>query len=322
MELPIELKTAIEEEIAGIKHGELLENAQSISMKYRTESGNGKRLVTAQSEAAAYSVVRMPATFGAVYKALSYTLDLSDYSIESLIDVGAGTGAAVWACDSLIDLQSVVCLEREDAMRSIGSKIMQKGSKALVNAEWIKYDLVKDDINLKADLVTASYILNELSEEERLKSVEKLWDASNKILLIIEPGTPKGYDNLRKIREYLLNKGAHLIAPCPHEDKCSLEEGNWCHFSCRIPRSKLHRQLKEGEVPYEDEKFAYLAFSHEESRKADMRILRHPIIEKGRISLNVCSKDKIEDIKLFKKKDKELYKEARKSKWGDELHTN
>ena len=322
MELPIELRSAIEEEISGIKPKELLENAKSISSKYRNESGMGKRLVTDYSEAFAYSVVRMPATFGAVYKALSYTLDLIDFNIESLIDVGTGTGAAVWACDSLIDLKTITCLEREEAMRNVGKRIMEKGSKALVSAKWIKYDLIKDNINEKADLVTASYILNELSEEERLKAVDKLWNASKKVLLIIEPGTVKGYDNLRKIREYLINKGAHLIAPCPHENKCTLEEGNWCHFSCRIPRSKLHRQLKEGEVPYEDEKFSYLAFSHNKCNNAYMRILRHPIIEKGRISLNVCSKDEIKDIKLFKKKDKELYKQARKAKWGDELYNN
>lgn len=316
MQLPIELKAAIENEIACVKHNELKEISESISNKYRNESGRGRRLIKGDDEAATYSVVRMPATYGAVYSALNYTLDLCECNIDSLLDVGAGTGAASWAADSLIDLEKVVCLEREIAMRKIGKKIMSNGSEALCKAEWKEYDFTKDDIEEKADLVIASYVLNELKEDERIKAVEKLWNSTGKILLIVEPGTPVGFSNLKKIREYLIEKGAHVSAPCPHEEKCEIE--SWCHFTCRIPRSKLHREVKKGEVPYEDEKFAYLAVSREECKKADIRVLRHPIIKKGRVALEVCSKDGIENMEFYKK-DKDLYKQARKADWGDEI---
>lgn len=318
MELPIELKLAIENQIVGIKHAKLMQDAQTLSMKYRTESGQGKRLLTGDNEVAAYSVVRMPATFGAVYSALNYTLDLAEYDIESLLDVGAGTGAGSWAADSLIDLKSIVCLEREKAMRELGHKMMLEGSEVLSSAKWMEYDLTIGNIDEKADLVIASYVLNELSDEERIKAVDKIWNATNKIALIVEPGTPAGYSHIKKIREYLLSKGAHVVAPCPHEDSCQLKQDDWCHFTCRIQRSKLHRQLKEGEVPYEDEKFAYLAISREEYKSADARILRHPIIEKGRVSLEVCSKTGIKKSTVYKKEG-ELYKKARKSQAGDDI---
>lgn len=317
MDLPIELKLGIENHVTSMKHSKLMEDAQSLSNKYRTESGQGKRLLTCNNEAAAYSVVRMPATFGAVYCALDYTLDLSDCTLKSLLDVGAGSGAASWAADSLIDLESIVCLEREAAMRQVGEKLMSSGSKALNNAKWIEHDLTVGEITEKADLVVASYVLNELDNDERLKVALKLWNAANKMVLIVEPGTPVGYSNLKKIREYLLEKGAHIVAPCPHENPCDLNEG-WCHFSCRIQRSKLHKQLKTGEVPYEDEKFAYLAISKEEYKNADARVLRHPIIQKGRVSLHVCATDKISKVTISKK-DGDLYKQARKAQWGDEI---
>lgn len=318
MELPIELKLAIEHELVGIKHSKLMEDAQNLSKRYRTESGQGKRLLTENNEAAAYSVVRMPATYGAVYSALNYTLDLVDFDIDSILDVGAGTGAASWAADSLINLKSVACLEREKAMRELGHKMMLEGSEALKKSKWAEYDLTKDDITEKADLVIASYVLNELSDEERIKAVDKLWNAASKVALIIEPGTPVGYSHLKKIREYLIDKGAHIAAPCPHENKCPLEEDDWCHFTCRVQRSKLHRQLKEGEVPYEDEKFAYLAITREKCRNANARILRHPIVAKGRVTVEVCGMDGVKKVNIFKR-DGELYKKARKAQCGDAL---
>ncbi|OPJ64452.1 small ribosomal subunit Rsm22 family protein [Clostridium oryzae] len=318
MDLPFELKLAIENQIVGMKHTQLLQDAQTLSKKYRTESGHGKRLLTCSNEAATYSVVRMPATYGAVYSALKYTLALADCNIESLLDVGAGTGAASWAADSLLKLKRITCLEREHAMSQIGEKMMQEGSEVLKKAKWTEYDLSMDNISEKADLVIASYVLNELDDNERIKAAEKLWNAANKIILIVEPGTPIGYSHLKKIRDYLLAKGAHMVAPCPHEDTCKLEQDDWCHFTCRIQRSRLHRLLKEGEVPYEDEKFAYLAIAREQYKNAVARVLRHPIVGKGRVLLDICSTSGIRKVNVFKK-DGELYKQARKVQCGDEI---
>ena len=70
MELPQELKIAIEDIISNINHKNLIANSESITQKYKNESGLGKHLITSNEEAGTYSVVRMPATFGAVYSAL------------------------------------------------------------------------------------------------------------------------------------------------------------------------------------------------------------------------------------------------------------
>lgn len=319
MELPVSLKLAIDNQVGTAKHTDLVKDAQNLSLRYRNESGHGKRLLTSVSEALAYSIVRMPATYGAVYQALGYTLDLVDCDIESIIDVGAGTGAASWAADSLLDLKSIICLERESSMRKIGQSLMQGGSKALNDAKWIDYNITKDTISQKADIVIASYVLNELGEDERIKAIDKLWSATDKILLIVEPGTKVGYNQLKKIREYLLAKGGHIVAPCSHNHNCELKEDDWCHFTCRVQRSKMHKQIKDVDVPYEDEKFTYIAVSRSQYKNAEARILRHPIIEKGKITLDVCSANGVEKLNIYKK-DGELYKKAKKSQCGDEVN--
>ena len=36
--------------------------------------------------------------------------------------------------------------------------------------------------------------------------------------------------------------GANILAPCPHARPCPLAAPDWCHFSARVARSRLHRE--------------------------------------------------------------------------------
>jgi ribosomal protein RSM22 (predicted rRNA methylase) len=80
----------------------------------------------------------------------------------------------------------------------------------------------------------------------------------------------------------------------------------------------MHRIIKGGEVPYEDEKYAYLAVTRDNCQKAAARIVRHPYIEKKQISVELCTNDGLKKQKIRKNAD-QLYKQARKAKWGDSL---
>lgn len=318
MELPLELRTAIEKQTEGMNVSEMKRISEELSHRYREKSGRGKVLLADKAEAAVYSAVRMPATFGAVFSALNYVLETVHLKAATLLDVGAGTGAATWAADALLKLDTVTCLEREEAMRVVGKSMMQYGTPVLKEAKWISGDLISDDI-LQADLIIASYVLNELLGENFLGVLDKLWQAAGELLLIVEPGTPQGHKRLRMAREYLISKGADIAAPCPHNTECPMTWGlDWCHSTCRIPRSRLHRLLKEGEVPYEDEKFSYMAFVKEQTKKVPARILRHPYMGNGYVSLEVCGTAGIEKV-VARKKEKDFYKKARKAKCGDSI---
>jgi SAM-dependent methyltransferase len=55
-------------------------------------------------------------------------------------------------------------------------------------------------------------------------------------LLLVEPGTRKGYMNLMALREHLLELPA--LYPCPHNRPCPMWGGtvrNWCHATERLP---------------------------------------------------------------------------------------
>lgn len=101
MEMPVELKAMVEELAEGIGLRELMGAARGLSERYRSETGRGKRLIGGRTDAAAYAVVRMPATFAAVSAALGHTRDVCAPEVRTVLDAGAGTGAAEWAAAAL-----------------------------------------------------------------------------------------------------------------------------------------------------------------------------------------------------------------------------
>ena len=61
------------------------------------------------------------------------------------------------------------------------------------------------------DLVIAAYSLGEIAEA----IAARLWQAARVALVVIEPGTPRGYALILKVREQLLEAGACMAAPAP-----------------------------------------------------------------------------------------------------------
>lgn len=325
MEIPIELRTAIETELSGIPVNKLTNIVSQLSERYRKgNSSSGKTFFTSKDDIIAYSAFRMPATYGAVFGALSQLKEqLPNWTPNSILDVGAGPGTVMWSATSIWeDIKEITLIEREEGMVSLGKRLAMNSSiKAVQEGNWQKYDITKEWDVKSHDLVISSYVLNELDPIHFEKFITKLWNKTNKVLAIIEPGTPTGYARINKIREYLIQLEGKCVAPCPHDEKCPIKGEDWCHFSQRISRSKLHRQVKSGELSYEDEKFSFICISKSVEKNENIgRIIRHPQIHKGYIKLDLCTREGIEYTTVTKK-DNEVYKLAKKLKWGDTFIT-
>lgn len=299
--------------------GEMAKNARALSERYRTRTGEGARLLTREEEAAAYAAARMPATSAAACAALREALACSGLSPRTMLDCGAGTGAVTFAAHALLPLEETVCLEREAAMRSVGERLMRACGGTLASVRWAAWDLAQGQALPPAELVCEGYMLGELSEAMRVPVAVRLWEAAQQMLLLIEPGTPQGFANLAAVRRALTARGAHVAAPCPADtEACPMAGEDWCHFAVRVQRTRLHKALKGGDAPYEDEKFCYLALTRTLPAAAcGARILRHPQISPGRIALRVCEGGQAAQ-RVITKKDP-LWKRVRKSEWGDAL---
>lgn len=315
MEMPQALQSALEMECAKIPQQQIIKSAQSISLRYRTRVKNG-HFIENFNEAAAYGAARMPATFGAVYSAVNYSVENTG-DIHSLIDVGAGTGAASWAAAQLLNLESIQCFEYDDYMKSTGEALMSH-DEYMKKARWQKLNIATDPLTQSADLVIASYVMNELDISAQALAAEKLWNAAGKLLLFVEAGTPEGFHTLNRIRCQLTAAGAHIAAPCPHEGLCPAAQGDWCHFTCRIQRTRLHKLSKGGEAPFEDEKYTYLALTKTPAEKPGSRVIRHPLTAKGYVKLELCTPNGLKSATVTKR-DGALYKTARKASCGDKV---
>ena len=175
MELPIELRDAVNSELAGRSPKELAPVVENLSKRYRSslQAAVEERLVQTSDDAAAYAAFRLPATYGAVYGALGQVkAQLPEFRPTSLLDVGAGPGTAMWAAhhpDLWQDsLEKVTLLEREAAMISLGKRLAAQSSLSSIRkAEWVPVDITGDWPTGSHDLVVTAYVLGELPEEAR-----------------------------------------------------------------------------------------------------------------------------------------------------------
>ena len=327
MELPLSCRMALEDMIekSSCTLAMLRDATAKMTVSYKEASGQGTRLVTRRCEVLAYAATRMPATYGAVSSSLDAALQtLSEddaASLSTVLDLGAGTGAAVLAATALLpgDIR-ITAVEREPEMLAIGRCLTEDCNVTWEQSDALAYAQRLAQEGKTYDVVVSSYMTNEMAEDTRRTLFDLLWRITGKLLLLVEPGTKVGSAILRAAREQLNACGAQVCAPCPQIGICPLEADDWCHFTCRVARSRLHKQLKGGDVPFEDEKFSYLALTRLPCTPVCGRILRHPQKDAGRITLTVCTPSGRE-IKTVTKRDKALFTAARKAGAGDSIPT-
>ncbi|WP_273726633.1 small ribosomal subunit Rsm22 family protein [Brucella gallinifaecis] len=317
MELPSRLRQAVDAALEGMALTDLKRASDILSQRYRAETRDGRLHISDELAAKAYLAARLPATYAAVRTSLENVAEVCpDFVPHTLLDVGCGPGTALWAAsDCWPDLQAATMIEASPAIRSVGSTLATNIS---LKTEWRAGDLVKEKIDLpKADLVTIAYVLDELAPPDRKALVEKLWTHTQHMFVIVEPGTPAGWQRILDARTALIAQGAHIVAPCTHQLDCPIAAPDWCHFSRRVARSRIHRLTKDAEVPWEDEKFIYLAATRDPSLAVSARVIAPTRVGGGKVSMKLCKDDGSAEERLLTKRDGEFFRWGRRADWGD-----
>jgi ribosomal protein RSM22 (predicted rRNA methylase) len=246
----------------------------------------------------------MPATYAAAHTVLR-EVSARIGAVESILDAGAGTGAASLAARDYFPDASITLVERDPSFAAAARQW-------LPDATLLANDIARIDTLPPHDLVMAAYSLGEFGAE----IAPRLWQAARVALVLIEPGTPRGFALIRKIRTGLLASGAHMVAPCPAETECPIADPDWCHFAARVERSSLHRRVKGGELGHEDEKFSYIALARQPVELPAARIIRHPQHHPGLIEIETCTPAGLRSERITKR-DRDRFRAARKASWGD-----
>ncbi|XP_009359576.2 methyltransferase-like protein 17, mitochondrial isoform X1 [Pyrus x bretschneideri] len=268
------------------------------SQRWKIKSSYGDiGLSYRDDETVAYVASRMPAVFSACHRVLKEVRRrLPEFSPAKVLDFGAGTGSAFWALQEVWpnSLEKVNLVEPSQSMQRAGQKLIQGQKNLPLIHSYDSLQSLTKSINKSErehDLVIASYVLGEIpSLKDRITIVRQLWDLTQDVLVLIEPGTPQGSSIISQMRSHILwmekrkcrkskdgtdeaskdlvtqKSGAFIVAPCSHDGQCPLEKaGKYCHFVQRLERTSVQRAFKrsKGGQPlrgFEDEKFSFVAF--------------------------------------------------------------
>ncbi|MGY1453795.1 small ribosomal subunit Rsm22 family protein [Streptomyces sp. SS8] len=341
-----ELRDALARLLDGLPPRQAAAAVERLISGYR-DGAAGAPVLRDRGDVAAYAAYRMPATFEAVRAALDALAERApELDPATHLDVGGGTGAAVWAAAAVWgdgaqrtgEARATTVLDRSEPALALGRELAAgSGSAALRETRWRQERIGAAPGLDAADLVTVSYVLNELPEDARGALVDAAAAAARRAVVVVEPGTPDGYRRIIEARGRLIGAGLRVLAPCPHSGACPIEPGSdWCHFAARVSRSSLHRRVKGGSLAYEDEKFSYVAAVRpgadggepgggqgggQGGTPAEARIVRRPQIRKGQVLLDLCTGPDAERGGLRRetvtKRRGPAYRAARDAHWGD-----
>jgi ribosomal protein RSM22 (predicted rRNA methylase) len=268
-------------------------------------AGKAPPRLAAAERTAAYLVTRMPATYAAARAVLRETHRLlGDREISSVLDIGAGSGAASLAALEEYPAAAITLVDRDRAL-------LEAARQWLPQARATAEDVTRMASLEPHDLVILAYSAGEMAPAP----LKKLSQAARVALILIEPGTPRGFAVIRAARSELLAAGAHMIAPCPSAGACPVVDPDWCHFAARVERSSLHRRIKGADLGYEDEKYSYVALAREPVAPATSRIVGRPRHHPGLIELDTCTPAGLTTV-CVSKRERDRFRAARHAEWG------
>lgn len=172
-----------------------------------------------------------------------------------LADVGSGPLTfvqALWMSRPELRQRELffTCVDRSKNVLDLGLTLFSglagydpRGDDGPWRVRAVRGDLV-ESLPQGLDLVTAVNVLNELAPGRPSELAERMERMALALIgslsgtgriLVVEPGTRFGGRVLAALRSSLVEAGAGLLAPCPHDAECPLRGGRargWCHFTC------------------------------------------------------------------------------------------
>ena len=317
--------------------------------------------------ATAFAAFRAPAVYAATSRVLSEAVHAAsslgwDLGAElgSTLDVGSGTCASTWGVNAVLPsalTSALTLIEPSPAMAACGMDILPDDPDLL--------DVLSSRVALSSstqphDLVLASYALCDTPETPLVDAtLASMWDATAKIMVVIEPGTPKGFANILRARDVVRAAGNGVImAPCMHAGPCPMagnlerilspkkdkeeeeeeeEEGvdsrylrSWCHFPQLYVRTPFQRAAKRASTSYSREKFSFLVVAKADAlpsgagaeRARSAKIVSAPLKRGKHVIMDLCTDEGgLDRVVVTKGKSptRAMYRSIRKAKWGDNV---
>lgn len=324
--LPSALLAEIERRAAGEPLAKMQARAAAVSDHYRGRK-NSQGVIRDDRDAAAYALMRLPGTYAACAHALAEVHRLLPASTpSSLWDIGCGPGAAALAAHMTFpQIKSVRLTDRLPPFLDLaGTLVSMANPMAKVARDQADLSRIAECKHAAVDMAMINYVLTELEPTLAEALVQTAWQSASQMLVLVEPGTPAGFLQIARMRQKLIAAGACIVAPCTHALTCPREAKAvgvapvWCRFVERLPRSSLHRRIKQGTHGYEDESFAYLVASRIPARISGGRVIGPVERSKVELSAPMCIEGAEKRFSVATR-DKEKTSQFKRLSWGDQV---
>jgi len=321
--LPAELRNAIAQALDAVPETRWLNAARALSEQYRNlHSADAAPIVRTRLDALGYAALLMPATYAQLYGAMhAAAARAPSWQPKTMLDMGSGPGTALWAATVCWQsLRDLTAWEREPMLIALGRDLARASANpALRHARWVQRNLSAPiERGIAFDLVVLGHVLGEIPPEERDAVVTSAWRMARGMLLIVEPGTPGGFNVVRAARDRLLADGALTIAPCAHNLPCPLND-DWCHFPQRLRRPEFQRRARGAPSPWEDAKYSYAALARfPPERPIWGRVILEPSFNKAYAEVLISSRDGIVRHRALKR-NRNAFRWVKHLEWGQTL---
>ncbi len=267
-----------------------------------------------------YGVARFPQTLAALTKVFEELHTRCDIKPKNVLDLGSGPGTGLFALAQSFPLEfSYTGVEKQPQFIAMSKDAIEHCLPGFLPTFHCG-EILDQDLTTKYDLTLLSYVLSETPRANLEKTIDWALARTDGAMVIVDAGTKTSFEQLNHAREILINRGAKIVAPCPHMRACPLSaSGDFCHFPAHVMRTEQLKKAKSGSASFEDEKFSYLiAVTNDALIKnpAFNRIVKKPMKRQGHVILDMCQKDGSLARQVIGKR-AENYREAKRLLWGD-----
>ena len=272
-------------------------------------------------ETIAYIAAYFPSIFSQNYTVLNQVNNKSHYT--SVLDAGCGIGTSLMALNELqFNFTEMNAYDYSEEMLMKCREYSEMANLPIKVATTLP--------KTRQDLVVASHFVSSLPMNLRSTVLDELWKLTTKTMVIIDKGDQDMFREIAEFRNRAIKSGS-VVAPCTHNKPCPLllamKSGikTWCHFPQKTIRPQFTKKTKNSVNEIENTKYTYLIMNKNEFEetlpiqstiKEDPRIISNPLKRGGHVLLDICEDGISKRVTVVKSFGKDIYKDARKSKWG------
>ncbi|KAI4528744.1 Rsm22-domain-containing protein [Schizophyllum commune Loenen D] len=179
-------------------------------------------------------------------------------------------------------ISSYTSIEKREGLRMIGKHLLKNMGLSENHVNWQKAyheeDILPRNERNNAMAMSAFALAAQPNPLARRRVVKQMWESGAELMVLIDHNTKDGFEAIAEARDWLLRqgskeleesesaeyalRGAHVIAPCPHDGACPLYNPGAtklvCGFSQRLHRPSFTRRTKHTKFGHENIGYSYV----------------------------------------------------------------